>query len=209
MEGIEMVTKSRIGLIALVAVVLGGCPSPDDPPRADPPVDPAADRRMAAPDEMPDTTGESLWSYLRQADYRRWRLWPATMPQYEGTQPHGALLTTYLNDRAYGALTATDGPLPSGSIIVKESYDADSTMVDITVMYVVEGYNPAHNDWFWARYGRRRTRRKRRRGHRTAEGEGDFATISRPPYSYGPVHLHRTARWSNLRARPSREGVTS
>jgi len=93
-----------------------------------------------------------VWSHLQRADYRQWRLWPATSPMSQGTEPHGVLLTTYLNDRAYGSLTGGEGPLPAGSMIVKESFGQDTTLRDITVMYVVEDYDPRNNDYFWAQY---------------------------------------------------------
>lgn len=135
-------------LIVAAAFFLAGCPAPEDRPEDLPPV-PSVEPGVA----LPDTTAESLWAYLQEADYRQWQLWPTTMRFYEGTEPHGALLTTYLNERAHGALAGGVGPLPHGSIIVKESYDQDSTLVDITVMYAAEDYNPRHNDWFWAKYG--------------------------------------------------------
>jgi hypothetical protein len=140
----------RISLVVALSLGVAGCPGPEEPPPAenDRPVAPAPEPDV----ELPDTTGESVWSYLQEANYQRWQVWPNTMPFYEGTEPHGALLTTYLNDRALGALTGGDGPLPGGSLIVKESYDGDSTMVDITVMYVADGYNPRHDDFFWAKY---------------------------------------------------------
>ncbi|MFP4623090.1 MAG: cytochrome P460 family protein, partial [Gemmatimonadota bacterium] len=43
--------------------------------------------------------------------------------------------------------------LPSGSIIVKDNFEPDSTMASVTVMYKVEGYAPDAGDWFWAKYG--------------------------------------------------------
>jgi hypothetical protein len=44
--------------------------------------------------------------------------------------------------------------MPDGAIIVKENYGDDKkTMVAITTMYKVKGYNPEAGDWFWAEYG--------------------------------------------------------
>jgi hypothetical protein len=105
---------------------------------------------MTAEMAMPDTAGAALWTYLESADYRaNWALWPDKGELYEGQQPHGALLTTYLNPRAYEALTGAAGSMPAGAIIVKENYMPDSTLAATTVMYKVEGYDPDNNNWYW------------------------------------------------------------
>ena len=109
---------------------------------------PAPAQQMA----LPDTTAQGVWSYLQDVDYESWQLWPGKGELYEGTEPHGMLLTTYLNDTAYEALTTGSGPLPAGSIVIKENYAPDSTLVAVTVMYAAEGYDAEHNDWFWAKY---------------------------------------------------------
>jgi hypothetical protein len=99
---------------------------------------------------LPDTTGAALWAYLEAADYQaNWGLWPDKGELYTGQQPHGALLTTYLNPAAQHELQAMAGSMPAGAIIVKENYKPDSTLAAVTVMYKVEGYDPDHNDWFW------------------------------------------------------------
>ncbi len=98
----------------------------------------------------PDTTAEALWSYLEHEDYQNnWALWPGKGELYEGQEPHGALLTTYLNPMALDAYTNKAGSMPAGAIIVKENYTPDSTLAAVTVMYKSEGYNPQHSDWFW------------------------------------------------------------
>lgn len=102
--------------------------------------------------ELPDTTAQAVWTYLQEADYRSWSLWPGQGELYEGTEPHGMLLTTYLNDAAHEALTGGSGPLPNGSIVVKENYMPDSTLAAVTVMYSSQGYDAEHNDYFWAKY---------------------------------------------------------
>lgn len=101
----------------------------------------------------PDTTAASLWSYLNEVEYEdNWSLWPDKGELYQGAEPHGMLLTTYLNDRAHGALTSSAGTLPNHSIVVKENYTPDSTLAAITVMYKQRGYDAEHNDWFWVKY---------------------------------------------------------
>lgn len=102
---------------------------------------------------FPDTTAASLWSYLQNADYQKnWKMWPGKSAFYPGQEPHGALLTNYVNDIAYNGIEAKNGMLPDHSIIVKENYKPDSTLDSYTVMYMVKGYNPAGGDWFWARF---------------------------------------------------------
>ncbi|HUF13913.1 MAG TPA: cytochrome P460 family protein [Longimicrobiales bacterium] len=103
---------------------------------------------------LPDTTAEAVWAYLRQQDYREsWSLWPGKSRLYAGTEPHGMLLTTYVNEIAHEALTrGAVADLPAGSILVKENYMPDSTLAAATVMYRVDGYNPDHEDWLFAKY---------------------------------------------------------
>lgn len=101
----------------------------------------------------PDTTGASLWAHMRRADFKRnWSTWPGKGKLYRGREPHGALLTTYLNGLAYDALTNKAGRMPAGAIIVKENYAPDSTLVATTVMYKVADYNPDAGDWYWVKF---------------------------------------------------------
>ena len=101
---------------------------------------------------LPDTTAASVWAYLGEVDYREnWHLWPEKGELYPGTEPHGMLLTTYMNDVAREALTNKTGSFPAGAVIVKENYMPDSTLAAVTIMYKVEGYNADHNDWHWVK----------------------------------------------------------
>lgn len=104
--------------------------------------------------QLPDTTETAVWNHLQEADYRaNWDLWPGTDELYEGTEPHGMLLTTYANATASTALAeGMVGDLPEGSIIVKENYMPDSTFAAATVMMKVDGYNVDHQDWLFAKY---------------------------------------------------------
>ncbi len=111
--------------------------------------------------DQPDTTARAVWAHLQQADYaEQWSFWPDREPYYEGGEPHGMLLNTYLNHAAMEAVegmgdAATTGmlELPAGAMVVKENYQPDSTLVATTVMYKAEGYAPDVGDWFWAKYG--------------------------------------------------------
>ena len=101
-----------------------------------------------------DTTGAAVWAHLQDADYQEnWQLWPDKGELYTGQEPHGMLLTTYLNDVAYAALTGTATAMPEGAVIVKENYTPDSTLAAVTVMYKASaGYNSDHNDWFFTKH---------------------------------------------------------
>ncbi len=101
-----------------------------------------------------EPTAASLWDTLQKQDYAKtWKMWPGKTALYPGTQPHGALLTTYVNDTAYKAIGAKTGTLPDGTIIAKQNYSSDKKYQGLTAMWKVKGYNPAGDDWFWAQYG--------------------------------------------------------
>lgn len=102
------------------------------------------------PADHPDTTAEAVWSYLEEENYQEnWEVWPEKEPYYEGVEPHGALLTTYVNSMAMEGLTGNDSTLPDRSIIVKDNFMPDSTLAATTVMYKVPGFDPENNDWWW------------------------------------------------------------
>ncbi|MDX1661531.1 MAG: cytochrome P460 family protein [Gemmatimonadota bacterium] len=103
--------------------------------------------------EGPDTTAQAVYDHLQEANYDEWALWPDKGELYEGTEPHGMLLTTYVNDLAEDALTNGAAEMPDGAIVVKDNYSPDSTLMAHTVMYKVDGYDANHSDWFWAKYG--------------------------------------------------------
>ena len=104
----------------------------------------------SAEPELPDTTAASVIAHLEESEYQSsWELWPGKGEKYEGGEPHGMLLTTYLNPAAYDALTGKEGLMPNGAIIVKENYTPAGDFAANTVMYKSSGYNPDHNDWFW------------------------------------------------------------
>ncbi|MFV1987191.1 MAG: cytochrome P460 family protein, partial [Gemmatimonadota bacterium] len=71
---------------------------------------------------------------------------------YPGQQPHGAQLTTMMNDVAYRALMSGAEVFPAGSIIVKQNFMPDGMLARVTTMYKSAGYNPDVNDWFFAKY---------------------------------------------------------
>jgi hypothetical protein len=133
-------------IIAVTAGLLAACRGEEAPP---PVLD---DREAPEVGARQEPTAESVWAQLQSEDYRSWRLWPGTSEQYEGTEPHGMLLTTYVNELARQALEDRTLPLPDGAVVVKENYMPDGTFDASTVMLKRQGYAPDHNDWFWAKY---------------------------------------------------------
>ncbi|MDF1554973.1 MAG: cytochrome P460 family protein [Deferrisomatales bacterium] len=99
-----------------------------------------------------DLSGTALWSSLQAQKYTTWKMWPGKTALYQGTEPHGALLTTYVNGAALDAIQGKRGTMTAGAIVVKENYMPDKMLAAITVMYKVKGYNPSSGDWFWAKY---------------------------------------------------------
>ncbi len=98
---------------------------------------------------LADTTAESLWAHMETQNYKGWQLWPEKGQLYKGQEPHGMLLTTYVNSIAHGAITSKAGTMPAGAIIVKENYMPDSTLAATTVMHKVTGYDSSNGDWYW------------------------------------------------------------
>ena len=61
-------------------------------------------------------TAVSVLAYLEEVDYQNnegWKLWPGLGERYAGQEPHGVLLTTYLNPAAYDALTGKRAVCPT------------------------------------------------------------------------------------------------
>ncbi len=106
------------------------------------------------PTDKDKEMARSLWQTLQEARYaQNWTTVPGKGTFYKGQPPHGALLSTYLNDKAAEAMKAKPGEMPDGAIIVKENYTPDKTLDSITVMYKETGYDPEHKDWFWVKFG--------------------------------------------------------
>lgn len=101
---------------------------------------------------LPAADAEKLNEYIvRYSPYQSWELWPGKGRLYKGTEPHGSLLTTFVNEDAYYSIRKKGG-MAYDSIIVKENYSGDKKFVALTVMYKLKGYNPEGGDWFWAKY---------------------------------------------------------
>ncbi len=95
-----------------------------------------------------------LWSKIQKEDYRNtWKMWPGKEAFYKGSHPHGALLTTYVNESAHDAIVNKKGSLPDGAIVIKENYMPDKKLGAITVIEKKDGYNPDAGDYFWVKFG--------------------------------------------------------
>jgi hypothetical protein len=103
--------------------------------------------------KLPEAEGKALHEYITQTKpYEKWAMWPGKGKLYQGTEPHGALLTTYVNETALKGIEEQGGELADGAIIVKENYMPDKTLAAVTVMYKKAGYNPEGGDFFWLKY---------------------------------------------------------
>ncbi len=102
---------------------------------------------------LPGPDAVKLYEYITKGNpYDKWELWPGKGRLYEGKEPHGSFLTTYVNNHAYFSVKDKKGKMADASIIVKENYSAEKKLSALTVMYKIKGYNPSAGDWFWAKY---------------------------------------------------------
>ena len=101
---------------------------------------------------MPMPQGGDLRQHIiGQEPYKNWKMWPGKKALHKGTEPHGALLTVYVNDIALESINKRAG-MGNNSIVLKENYTPDKKLAAITVMYKVKGYNVEAGDWFWVKY---------------------------------------------------------
>ncbi len=105
-----------------------------------------------AAQKFPLTDIAKFWSYItKRNSYLGWGYWPGYYGIYPGKSPHGKYLKIYANSVALQA--AREGRrMTTGAIIIKENYGADQkTLMAVTPMYKIKGYNPEGGDWFWAK----------------------------------------------------------
>ena len=103
--------------------------------------------------ELPAAKADSVIKYISDiSPYQNWDLWPGKGKLYEGQHPHGAFLTTYVNESAAKALKNKAGELPPGAIVVKENYTPEKKLAAVTVMYKKAGYDPAAGNYYWLKY---------------------------------------------------------
>jgi len=101
---------------------------------------------------MPGADAQDLYKYIvKVSPYTSWALWPGKGRFYPGREPHGALLTTFVNETAFYSIKNKTG-MAYDSIVVKENYTSDKRLDALTVIYKMKQYNPQAGDWFWAKY---------------------------------------------------------
>lgn len=151
--------RIRLGNVAALALSVGilqvGCATDESPETADEASEAASAEATTAESTAPppDTTGAAIWAHLQESDYAdAWELWPDKGRNYPGQEPHGAQLTTLLNDVAYEALMSDAGEFPDGAIVVKQNFSPEGELAAVTTMYKVDGYNPDHADWFFTKH---------------------------------------------------------
>jgi hypothetical protein len=86
---------------------------------------------------LPGANAADLYAYIVKSDpYTKWQLWPGKGKQYTGTEPHGSLLTTYLNDCFQFSKKdcTTDGHYRPRIICCKGIF--------LPCLYKIRGYNP-------------------------------------------------------------------
>ena len=96
------------------------------------------------------TLEAQLAQYLRAAQYQNWAPFPGQRDDFvKGQGPHGPFVKTYVNRPV-----ASDPKKPGyGSILLQENYSKDKKqLVDVTVMCRIQGFDPDHDDWYWAQY---------------------------------------------------------
>ena len=98
-------------------------------------------------------TGDVLWNRIEnESNWDSWGHWPGLDGLVAGQSPHGKFHEIYVNAPLLEAIPIASKIAPDGSIIVKENFDANKNPTNVTVMAKVKGYDPAHGDWFWARF---------------------------------------------------------
>lgn len=92
-----------------------------------------------------------FWEFLSAGKHRYdyWGPFAGKTEMYEGQSPHGAHLRVFANRTAREAV----GDLPANSIIIKENYAEDkTTLVAITAMYKVDGFDAENGNWYYVKY---------------------------------------------------------
>lgn len=134
--------RTRLGSIAALVLSVGilqvGC-SPEGSPEAADEASEATSEQAASSESAPpppDTTGAAIWAHLQESNYAdAWKLWPDKGRNHPGQEPHGAQLTTLLNDVAYEALMSDAGEFPDGVIVVKQNFTTEGKLNAVTTMY--------------------------------------------------------------------------
>ncbi len=126
-------------ILFLLLCVLGGC---NDKSGSDSGDSVDSDLALAA----------ELWEAI--SGYNFWGQHPDFLGIQESADgTHGAFVQVWYDSSAEAAILE-GSEIPDGSILVKQGYgDAEGTeLLNLTVMWKIDGYDPDNADWFWARY---------------------------------------------------------
>ncbi len=140
-------TSAICGILLIGALAAGGCTNMSIPEDSGGAMTDSDGAGASAP------TGAKLSTGIMQDDpYQQWAQFPDRQGTLPSALPHGPMSQVFINGVVQSALDNFDGALPEGSIIVKENVGTslDVTEVALTVMWKVQGFDPANNDWFWA-----------------------------------------------------------
>jgi hypothetical protein len=143
--------RLRIGRLSLAALLLTGCRGAAEEGAI--PSPPAAERPSRAPSPE-DAEPAELFAWLDGERYREtWELLPGTSPLHPGAEPHGALLTTYVDPVAMEAIERAALSMPPGAAIAVEDYLPDSTLSTVSVMIRIRDPDPESGEWRFTRFG--------------------------------------------------------
>ncbi len=135
----KLITVAILGSLLLMSLLLISCSEKEE--------------TEVSPFSAAEISGKVLWTRItEETDYTNYEFWPDHEGLKPGQAPHGAYHKVYINTPLLDALPVEDRTAPDGSIIVKENYSPDEKLAAVTVMAKVEGYDPEHGDWFWAKY---------------------------------------------------------
>ncbi|MFZ3253375.1 MAG: cytochrome P460 family protein [Syntrophales bacterium] len=97
--------------------------------------------------------GKKFFLYLTKDNpYTAWPLWPTKGElSPPGGEAHGSYVTTYVNPKAYRAITQKED-MAYGSLIVMESYGPDKNLTSLAAKVKLKRYNPPGGDWYWFTY---------------------------------------------------------
>ena len=97
-----------------------------------------------------------IWQEIK--GYQNWVQDSSFSGIKSANSPHGDYIQIWLNETVSNFFSNPDtlenAILPAGSILVKEGYldSSGQSLNKITIMKKIEGYDPDHNNWFWANY---------------------------------------------------------
>lgn len=128
-----MFKRATLAITAIFMVIMSGC-------------DGMGPEGFVNPDCSPDV----------DITFEDWRSWNRVNPTVLLSKGHADVyVDIYVDDLAKDTYLAASSPYPECSRIVKAQYtDETATEVEeLTIMVKMpEGYDPEHNDWWYARY---------------------------------------------------------